>query len=65
MQVVNYLIHCTLRMKTKIKNIKHQKISAVGNLERTKDGTNKMRVMSKKPNWCRGKPISPRTIGQT
>ena len=32
----------------------------VGNVERTKDGTNKMRDMSKGQYWCYGNFISPR-----
>ena len=55
MQRVNYLIHCTLRMRTERRKgrvrERHQKISGeVGNMERTKDGTNKMRDMSERPN---------------
>ena len=40
---------------------RHQEISGeVGNLERTKDGTNKMKDKSNWPKSCQGNPISPR-----
>ena len=54
MQRVNYQI--SLYPRNENRNIegrvrkRHQQISGVGNLERTKDDTNKMRDMSNRPN---------------
>ena len=54
MQRVNYLIslyHLHENRKTERVRKRHQQISGeVENLERTKDSTNKMRNMSKRPN---------------
>ena len=55
MQRVNYQIslyppHENRKIERRVRK-RHQKISGeVGNLEITKDGTNKMRDMSEKPN---------------
>ena len=61
-QMVNYQISLYLpheNRKIEIRERKrYQEISGVvGNLERTKDGTNEMRDMSKRPNWCGAKVI--------
>ena len=64
MQRVNYQIllysqHEKRNIKIRVRK-QHQKISGeVGNLKRTKDGTNKMRDISKRPNQCQGNPKSP------
>ena len=54
MQRVNYQIslyppHGNKKTERRVRK-RHQKLSGVGNLERTKDGTNKMRGMSERPN---------------
>ena len=54
MQRVNYQIslyspHENRKVERRVRK-RHQQISGVGNLEGTKDGTNKMRDMSKRPN---------------
>ena len=55
MQRVNYQIslhpqHENRKVEIRVRK-RHQKIiGEVGNLERTKDGTNKMKGMSKRPN---------------
>ena len=69
MQMVNYQIylypqHEDKRIERIVREI-YQKISRIGNLERTKDGTNETRDMSKKPNSCQGDPITSPTIGKT
>ena len=53
MQRVNYQFSLYPPLENrKIERVRkrHQKICGVGNLERTKDGTNKVRDMSKRPN---------------
>ena len=70
MQKVNYQIsfyppYKNRRIERRVRK-RHQEISGeVGNLERTKDGTNETRDMFNRPNECKGNPISPPTIGQT
>ena len=50
MQRVKYQMSLSLRTERRVRE-RHQKISGeVGNIERTKDGPNKTRDMSKRPN---------------
>ena len=50
MQRVYYLIYCILRMRTERWKEEKDISGEVENLERTKDGTNKIRDMSKRAN---------------
>ena len=55
MQRVNYQIslyppHENRKIERRVRKIHHEISGELGNLERTKDGTNKMKDMSKRPN---------------